>query len=188
MRNRDKRNMQDDTGRKDRVIIAALILLILVLILAGVKIFLLKCYLETSEGMSHLKNHTNDQWIDQVDLESNCMPCPAGWKMSRCSCYYVSEEEITWEEARDECYKNNSVLVMIKDKAEWNRRRYWIGLLRDPEATNVWKWLDGTQATFTNWGVNQPDNYLNRENCGETKSGPWNDRHCPEKLFYICKK
>ncbi|XP_069825353.1 natural killer cells antigen CD94-like isoform X2 [Dendropsophus ebraccatus] len=134
------------TNKKNRVILAALILLtILFLILAAMSGLLLRYYLTAREAISQLKNQ-----------ENNCTPCPDGWKRVGSSCYYVSEEEITWEEARDECYKNNSVLVIIKDKTELdtlnklikNDTRYWIGLTRYPEASIIWKWLDGTQLTF----------------------------------------
>lgn len=136
--------------------------------------------------------------IKQINktLERICALCPVGWNIIDSSCYFVSGEETTWDLARDECYKMNSVLVMVKDKTESDSlkklfsagRRYWIGLRRDPEELHIWRWLDGTQITFINWGVNEPNYYSSREHCGETMSGPWNDRRCSDNLFYICKK
>ncbi|KAG8574388.1 hypothetical protein GDO81_009160 [Engystomops pustulosus] len=125
-----------------------------------------------------------------------CTPCPVGWKMVGSSCYFVSNEDVSWDLARDECYKMNSILVMVKDKTESDNlktlftknKRYWIGLRRDPSEIHIWKWLDGTQMTFSNWAVNEPNNDSGREHCGETISGPWNDRNCGDKLFYICRK
>ncbi|XP_066445538.1 C-type lectin domain family 4 member G-like [Eleutherodactylus coqui] len=129
-------------------------------------------------------------------LENICTRCPVGWNIIGSSCYYVSEEQVTWDKARQECYKMNSFLVMVKDKTESETikklftasRRYWIGLRRDPGEIHIWKWLDGTELTFTNWGVNEPNYYATREHCGETISGPWNDRSCLDPLFYICKR
>ncbi|XP_075715630.1 C-type lectin domain family 4 member G-like [Rhinoderma darwinii] len=129
-------------------------------------------------------------------LENICTLCPGGWNMIGSSCYYVSGEILSWDMARDECYKVNSELVMIKDKTQSDslkklfkpNKRYWIGLRRDPQELHIWKWLDGTQVTFTNWGVNEPNYYSNLEHCGETLSGPWNDRSCVEKLDFICKR
>ncbi|XP_040270635.1 CD209 antigen-like protein C isoform X7 [Bufo bufo] len=129
-------------------------------------------------------------------LETVCTRCPVGWSVIGSSCYFVSREEITWDNARDECYKMNSVLVMIKDKTESDslkqlyniNKRYWIGLRRDLNEAHIWKWLDGTQVTFTNWAVNEPNYHGKEEDCGETISGPWNDRPCSNKLFYICKR
>ncbi|XP_073507005.1 CD209 antigen-like protein C isoform X2 [Phyllobates terribilis] len=69
-----------------------------------------------------------------------CKMCPVGWRTIGSSCYYLSEELRTWDGARDECYKVNSFLAIIKDRNESdylntlvNRDRYyWIGLKRDP--------------------------------------------------------
>ncbi|XP_044135024.1 low affinity immunoglobulin epsilon Fc receptor-like [Bufo gargarizans] len=129
-------------------------------------------------------------------LETVCTRCPVGWSVIGSSCYFVSREEITWDSARNECYRMNSVLVMIKDKTESDslkqlyniNKRYWIGLRRDLNKVYIWKWLDGTQVTFTNWAANEPNYHGKEEDCGETISGPWNDRPCSNKLFYICKR
>ncbi|XP_069801385.1 CD209 antigen-like protein C isoform X2 [Dendropsophus ebraccatus] len=206
--------------KKKQVILAALILLIILFLISiAITSLLLQYYLSMSEEMSHMKNHTGDQLrmtledmqthLDNVKqrflqdvksinktLESICPVWLGGWSWIGSSCYYVSEEKTTWDEARDKCYQMNSILVMVKDKAESEtlnklykgQRRYWIGLRRDPENIQTWRWLDGTKVTYSNWINNQPDNYQNNEHCAETKSGPWNDIHCTEKLDYICKK
>ncbi|XP_077118750.1 uncharacterized protein LOC143774865 [Ranitomeya variabilis] len=137
----------------------------------------------------------NEKHINKT-LEKICTLCPVGWYTIGSACYYVSGQDISWDLAREECYKMSSILVMIKDKTESESlkklftpgKNYWIGLRRDAREVHVWKWLDGTQVTFTNWDVNEPNYYSSREHCGETKSGPWNDRNCIDNLFYICKK
>ncbi|XP_073445050.1 C-type lectin domain family 4 member G-like [Dendrobates tinctorius] len=137
----------------------------------------------------------NEKHINKT-LEKICTTCPVGWYTIGSACYYVSGQEISWDLAREECYKMSSILVMIKDKTESESlkklfspgKKYWIGLRRDAKEVHVWKWLDGTQVTFTNWDVNEPNYHSSREHCGETKSGPWNDRNCIDNLFYICKK
>ncbi|XP_056426756.1 CD209 antigen-like protein A isoform X2 [Hyla sarda] len=190
--------MQDHTRMRE-VTAALVLLLILFLILAAITGVLLKNYLEMGKETSHLRNPdlATSEEMSRLKNEIICTPCPDDWSMSGCSCYFVSEELTSWNEARDKCYAMKSVLVMIKDKAESDtldklyqmNKRYWIGLTRDPENATIWKWLDGTQITFNNWGGNNPDNYLNRENCGETRPGSWNDRTCTDKTnFYICKR
>ncbi|XP_069825774.1 CD209 antigen-like protein C isoform X2 [Dendropsophus ebraccatus] len=172
--------------KKVHMILAALIfLIILFLILVAVTSVLLKYYLQMNEEISQLKNG-----------EITCTPCPDGWNTTGCSCYYVSEYKTTWDEARDKCFNMNSTLVIVKNKTELDTLsklykmdgRYWIGLRRDPENIQTWKWLDGTRVSFNNWKENQPSNYLNREHCAETQSGPWNDEYCLNELYYICKK
>ncbi|CAJ0922283.1 unnamed protein product [Ranitomeya imitator] len=108
------------------------------------------------------------------------------------------EEERTWDEAQDECYKVNSFLVMIKDRNESDSlnalinidRYYWIGLRRDKIDIHIWKWTDGSEATFTNWGVNQPNFLMGVQHCGEinSKERSWNDMTCEYIQNYICEK
>ncbi|XP_075199121.1 C-type lectin lectoxin-Lio3-like isoform X2 [Anomaloglossus baeobatrachus] len=121
-----------------------------------------------------------------------CTMCPIGWRTIGSSCYYVSEETRTWNQARDECHKVNSFLAVIKDRNEsdsvntllnWNRY-YWIGLRRDTVDSHIWKWRDGSEVTFTNWGVNEPA----YESCGEIFSRAWIARVCFYLANYICEK
>ncbi|KAG9479009.1 hypothetical protein GDO78_012597 [Eleutherodactylus coqui] len=69
---------------------------------------------------------------------------------------------------------------------------FWIGLT-DTEEENVWKWLDGTIPTFTNWKAGQPDNWTPEmgpgEDCaGFIYTGLWNDFHCQDFNNFICEK
>ncbi|XP_069825427.1 CD209 antigen-like protein E isoform X2 [Dendropsophus ebraccatus] len=188
----DRRSQGESSGiiRKALIIQSALVLLILLshLPMSEQMSQLMNNDLAMSEKISGLKNQGSHGTI--------CTPCPSGWNRIGCSCYFASEEKTTWEEARCKCAHMKSVLVMVKDKAEADilnqlykeNRRYWIGLRRDPNAINTWKWLDGSKLTVTNWRPNQPDNFHNREHCGESQSGPWNDIHCTDQLYFICKK
>lgn len=128
-------------------------------------------------------------------LDLICPPCPDGWNRIDISCYYVSKEETTWDLARNDCYERSSILVMIKDKMESDTlmklysegKSYWIGMRRDPKDLETFRWLDGTQVTYQSWQKNEPNN-PQTEQCGDTKSGLWNDRQCSNKLSYICKR
>ncbi|KAE8619557.1 hypothetical protein XENTR_v10009848 [Xenopus tropicalis] len=125
---------------------------------------------------------------------SICDTCPSGWNRIGASCYYFSKETATWERALNACIGLKAMLLILRDPTEMeyvNRlaergSRHWIGLKR--ESSNVWKWLDGTQMTFRNWGVGEPNNDKNQESCTETMEGPWNDRNCEHSLHYICKR
>ncbi|XP_066449343.1 C-type lectin domain family 17, member A-like [Eleutherodactylus coqui] len=155
-------------------------------------------------GISELQQHTmeeQDNLNTKVANLSNlidkiCTSCPTGWHAMGSSCYYLSEEKKTWYGARNECYKIDSFLAMITDRKKSDSLntlftgsiRYWIGLRRDPKNIHIWKWLDGTEVTFTNWAVNQPDYLDPWQHCGATSSGPWNDVNCNFFRNYICEK
>ncbi|XP_041443082.1 C-type lectin domain family 4 member G isoform X4 [Xenopus laevis] len=126
--------------------------------------------------------------------ETCCGTCPSGWKKIGTTCYYVSTETATWENALNACKDLQALLLIPRDMTEMacvNRlagrnSRHWIGLKR--ESSNTWRWLDGTQMTFSNWSSGEPNNDSGKENCVETMDGPWNDNNCDIKLHYICKR
>ena len=67
-------------------------------------------------------------------------------------------------------------------------RQSWIGLHRDTKDNTSWLWVDGSQAIFTDWSQNQPDNWKGIEDCVEmVTSGKWNDKDCSDYLHYVCE-
>ncbi|XP_040203050.1 natural killer cells antigen CD94-like [Rana temporaria] len=172
-------------SRKHRVILILGVLLILALlilfILTGV---LFNHYNNTEEEITQLKAYRI----------GSC--CPEGWKTIGSKCYYFQNTSDTWERSREECAKNYSVLLTLKDKDELDSVLpflkgpfYWIGLRRDAQNSSRWLWVDGTPLTFsTLWNESQPTN-LNDENCAEI----WKSRQsvfdvkCGDKNRSICK-
>ncbi|KAM4039044.1 CD209 antigen-like protein C [Anomaloglossus baeobatrachus] len=186
-----------------RIALLALILLIGILLIIFVCSFnssILGQLKTINEQVSESQNQSVEE-LDKLktkvtDLSNSmgkmCTMCPIGWRTIGSSCYYVSEETRTWNQARDECHKVNSFLAVIKDRNEsdsvntllnWNRY-YWIGLRRDTVDSHIWKWRDGSEVTFTNWGVNEPA----YESCGEIFSRAWIARVCFYLANYICEK
>ncbi|XP_066446129.1 C-type lectin domain family 4 member G-like [Eleutherodactylus coqui] len=127
-------------------------------------------------------------------IETICRICPAGWAPIGLFCYYFSTDLLTWDNARDDCIRKGSGLVMLKTREEMDalksfleKDRYWIGLWRDKKNAN-WKWLDGSVMSFSNWKPGEPNNWGNSEDCAESKLGFWNDDTCTTTLKYACKK
>ncbi|XP_073445066.1 CD209 antigen-like protein C [Dendrobates tinctorius] len=145
------------------------------------------------EEMDNLKTKVTDLTDSMGKI---CTVCPVGWRTIGSSCYYLSAELRTWDGAQDECYKANSFLAMIKDRNESDSLNtvfgspgsYWIGLRRDARDPHIWKWIDGSEVTFTNWGVNEPNHLARNEHCGEVTSRAWNDATCDYTQSYLCEK
>ncbi|KAG8441248.1 hypothetical protein GDO86_006837, partial [Hymenochirus boettgeri] len=124
-----------------------------------------------------------------------CGSCPHGWKSIGRSCYYISTDKATWENALFNCIGLKSLLLILSSKEEMDQlkrfcvsgRTYWIGLKRDNKNSDEWKWVDGTPMTFSNWQDGDPNNAGNHEDCVET-FGHWNDLHCETNLLFICKR
>ncbi|XP_044222480.1 CD209 antigen-like protein E [Thunnus albacares] len=140
--------------------------------------------------------------------------CPAGWRMFRCSCYFLSSESGSWSRGRQDCREKGADLVVIDstkeqtflstftDEETWS----WIGLT-DKDKEGTWKWIDGTPLTLRQcevtgssryWETNQPDNgggdpKWGEEDCAHMRSGKktednWNDRSCDASLRWFCEK
>ncbi|XP_041099471.1 macrophage mannose receptor 1-like isoform X2 [Polyodon spathula] len=97
----------------------------------------------------------------------------------------------TWAEARQYCREHHTDLVSIKSASENEEIKkkaptspFWIGLFNDP-----WKWTDGGNSTFQNWGVSEPNNVLGNENCVlmySLNNGKWEDWPCSFEFCFIC--
>ena len=111
----------------------------------------------------------------------------------------------SWGAARNVCQNLGADLVVVKSEeenqfvtnlmAKSGSDRGWIGIERNTHDKKLY-WIDGSPAyrskfTYTNWRNNQPDNHLNKENCGEIYLGyqQWNDRDCSHTThFVLCQK
>ncbi|XP_073507006.1 CD209 antigen-like protein C [Phyllobates terribilis] len=190
-----------------RIALLALILLIVILLIIFV------CAFDSSivgqlKIMNEQVSESQKQGVEEMDnlktkvtelsdsMGKMCTMCPVGWRTIGSSCYYLFEEMRTWYAAQGECYKANSFLAIIKDRNESDSlntllgrsNRYWIGLRRDVKDIHIWKWTDGSEVTFTNWGVNEPNYLRPGEHCGENLKGAWNDMDCTTPQNYLCEK
>ena len=129
--------------------------------------------------------------------------------------YAVYDEALPWEEANRACIERGGYLVCINDLREQqfiqtavitgNKLYYWIGL-SDFEDEGNFRWTNGDPLTYTNWNVDQPDDWQqsedyvmlpNRDSYYEEWAnvfGTWNDMnsygdrdHDLEQMGYICE-
>uniref|UniRef100_A0A8C5WH92 C-type lectin domain-containing protein n=1 Tax=Leptobrachium leishanense TaxID=445787 RepID=A0A8C5WH92_9ANUR len=213
---KDENQINKKTKNKDKcrklVPILGIVLIITFLILSIFVGLLFMCYSALRSELTELKQKVHDNILPKeeslkegahsilADIKNIKKQmgkiCPDSWSKNGSFCYYVSENTLTWDKARDECRNFYSELIIISSTDEMNnlgdiyqyKQRYWIGLRRDINDVNTWKWLDGTQMTFSNWNKDEPNNDENKEHCAESMSGPWNDQDCSRHQRFICKK
>ncbi|KAM9449574.1 CD209 antigen-like protein C [Clarias gariepinus] len=129
-----------------------------------------------------------------------------GWIIFQSSLYYMSTEQRSWDESRQDCRQREADLVIINSREEQDfiellRRgnSAWIGLT-DREKESEWKWVDGTPLTSAYWWTKEPSNSNGDEDCAETGYKPvdgrpvndlistWNDNSCSGRNSWICEK
>ena len=67
----------------------------------------------------------------------------------------------------------------------------WIGLHRDSKNKSQWLWVDGSNAVYTNWAEEEPNNEGGREDCVGIPSylapAKWSDMACNISLSPVCE-
>uniref|UniRef100_A0A3B4WAB2 C-type lectin domain-containing protein n=1 Tax=Seriola lalandi dorsalis TaxID=1841481 RepID=A0A3B4WAB2_SERLL len=125
--------------------------------------------------------------------DEGCYKC---WRRFGSSYYYISTEQKTWNESRNECLREGADLVIINSEEEQRfliklKKSVWIGLT-DQHEENVWKWVAGTTLATSYWPHLQPDNAGN-EDCVEIRYVDdetlfnWNDLPCSYKNYWVCE-
>lgn len=125
--------------------------------------------------------------------------CPSTWRRFKEKCYYFSTDLVEFAEGNNLCkiMSSNMIIINNQEEQQWVSKQmngmnyYWIGL-SDTEEHNVWRWVDGTIAQYTNWKQGQPDNWKEErstEDCaGLANSALWNDFFCTDTNRVICEK
>lgn len=125
--------------------------------------------------------------------------CPSTWRRFKEKCYYFSTDLVEFAEGNNLCkiMSSNMIIINNQEEQQWVSKQmngmnyYWIGL-SDTEEHNVWRWVDGTIAQYTNWKQGQPDNWkeerLTEDCAGLANSALWNDFFCTDTNRVICEK
>ena len=117
--------------------------------------------------------------------------------------YFVAfQEYATWQDANDTCVVSGyDGLATIQDSTEnlfvadltasILTDGFWLGYT-DVETENVWKWITGSNSTYTNWFGNEPDDWGTGEDCAFFSFGSaanqWQDTTCSGSMYVFCEK
>ena len=98
-------------------------------------------------------------------------------------------QQFNWFEAEAFCRASSGHLASFRSKDTLNfislaqqlstkTKGFWIGYnILDKD--RGYQWSDDSLTSFSNWNLNQPDNYNNIEECAEIRSNQgWNDINC----------
>ncbi|XP_041036056.1 CD209 antigen-like protein E isoform X3 [Carcharodon carcharias] len=206
---KDKTGQETAGGRRSKIsrclIVVGLIVLICGLaIITGLTVHVLQMDKDMTGLNGKIRNmsETLEQMLRDrrsfCTVFRNCSEslCPSGWKIHNQHCYRFSTDKVNWESAKQQCESQNSHLIIINTEQEQNFIKksiennpgdYWIGLT-DRESEGNWKWVDGTQVSFTQWYEGEPNNSKGNENCAIIRRTDWNDVSCTDHFLFICEK
>ncbi|OCT90309.1 hypothetical protein XELAEV_18018921mg [Xenopus laevis] len=149
-------------------------------------------YSRISEAEKRIKQETLQT------LQRERPQCDSDWRAFDGSCYYIVTTKKNWEDAQATCKAMNSDLVIITSEKEQNFTEnitddsfFWIGLTRDKNDKNAWRWQDGTFLNLSEgfWYKDEPNNEAGIENCVHMwKDKKWNDVFCTNQYKAICEK
>ena len=150
-----------------------------------------------------------------VLLSVSAVACQSGWSEFNEQCYKHFSDEKTWQDAGDECVKEEVRRYLTCESALGITMNYqanlvsihsdeehqfvlgltadpWIGARRDPANRASWLWSDETAWDYTNWAPGAPNDSGGDEDCvrmfENNNSGQWNDKECSDRRDFVCKK
>ncbi|XP_069808937.1 C-type mannose receptor 2 isoform X1 [Dendropsophus ebraccatus] len=101
----------------------------------------------------------------QGTTEDHQGPCQKGWNWHSPSCYWLSDEQLTYNEAIKSCSDRASRLVIIRNRFdqafvnsllyESDGSYYWTAL-QDINRTGIFRWYNGEEVTYTHWNRDEP--------------------------------
>jgi hypothetical protein len=113
------------------------------------------------------------------------------------SCYYKTPSEMSWIEANMTCVGLGVELASVHSDEESTFLFHfcgydsdcWIGLT-DEQDEGRWKWTDGGDFDYENWGSGQPNDHWNQDYVifDPSKNGQWNDKGNSWQAHAICMK
>ncbi|XP_060556817.1 C-type lectin domain family 4 member M-like [Ruditapes philippinarum] len=130
--------------------------------------------------------------------------CRDGWIHGNGSCYYMPNQQKTWNDARAFCQQLGAHLAVIgtpeEDKivSDFLTRAHnmsnayegvtyvWLGGY-DFAQEGHWHWVTGEPFVYTNWRGGGPDNGAGGgEDCMDWSNG-WNDNVCSHSYYFLCE-
>ncbi|XP_072511425.1 C-type lectin domain family 4 member E isoform X2 [Notamacropus eugenii] len=127
--------------------------------------------------------------------------CPLNWKKFQSSCYFFSDDGMTWTASLKNCEEMGGSLAVINTQEEQHflfrakpkGREFYIGLT-DQVVDGNWQWVDGTpfDKNLSFWDVGEPNNIVGFEDCVTIRDSSdanrnWNDITCFFKMYRICE-
>ncbi|XP_028636870.1 C-type lectin domain family 1 member B isoform X2 [Grammomys surdaster] len=124
-------------------------------------------------------------------FEHKCSPCATNWRYHGDSCYGFFRRNLTWEESKQFCTKQNATLVKTASQitlayiAERITSIRWIGLSREnPRKDWIWEDSSVLDKNMIDLSGNTEENM----NCAYLHNGKVHPASCKERHSLICER
>ncbi|XP_069094090.1 C-type mannose receptor 2 isoform X2 [Pleurodeles waltl] len=136
----------------------------------------------------------------QQETEEGDHGCQKGWKWHSPACFWLGEDTLTYNEAKQTCVDYGATLVTITNRFEQafvssllftSDGEYFWTALHDLNRTGIFRWLSGDNVMYTHWNRNQPG--YERGGCVALATGRsmglWEVKDCVTfRAKYICRQ
>merc|ERR1711962_457102 len=121
--------------------------------------------------------------------------CTSGVLMNG-QCLTLSQESLSWDDARAKCSTNNGALASLNDPQAFhdyinrnhNNEKFWLGGT-DSASEGNWVWLDGRPFGNFPWPSNEPNNVGGNQHCLKAGwNGNWDDGTCSDVHRFVCNQ
>ncbi|XP_061664420.1 galactose-specific lectin nattectin-like [Syngnathoides biaculeatus] len=127
--------------------------------------------------------------------------CPKGWTQLDKYCYIYQHDPRTFSDAESVCnvlggnlvsitsLKEHALVVELIREGAGDVVDTWIGF-HDAIEEDDFVWTDGEIVNFRNFGVGQPDNVNDLEDCVEIEGDDslWDDDECSDANPFVCSR
>ncbi len=142
-------------------------------------------------------NDSNIEPPDRSETSNALSGIPSDAKSFNGKKYHVFKDPCKWEIALKRCEELGGRLATIPDAATQKfiedlagQRTFWLGAT-DEKSEGKWRWIDGSEMKFQNFGTDQPDNWKGEEHWlainWKSENGEWNDVPADHLHGYICE-
>nr|XP_020656337.1 B-cell differentiation antigen CD72-like isoform X1 [Pogona vitticeps] len=153
---------------------------------------LMKEKLQEQQKREESEQELNEMRRQLQEVQSR--PQPNKWTLFGCKCLWISSEQKTWRESKEDCEKKESQLLTLRDPSDTERlweilpsveqtHHFWIGLQK---RNYYWFWVDDSWAS---WTETPKQCTTDRDgNCAQMSRGTREGCHCSTRHRYICEK
>ena len=143
-------------------------------------------------------NHALVYAAENVQFRKNA------WVTYQSKCYSILQDVVNYFEAKSKCEEiqaklyepfnedeDSFVLTLVNDTV-LEPKTYWVGI-NDIDVEDKWVYSSSAQVVlFTNWQLDEPDDYDQREDCVsggwiQNVPRPWYDRNCNDHHRVVCE-